>query len=81
MGLSFDGEESFKESLNFYNPPSTPAQGSSGSIPLQEINDSDDHDICFDNSPSDDPNPLRRVGSFSNNSIPPEERIEVIQRY
>ena len=84
MGLSFDDEESFKEgveSLNFYNPPShpnTPALGSSGSIPLQEMNE--DQDICFNHSesPSDDPNPLRRVGSSSSNIIPPEERIEVI---
>ena len=82
MGLSFDDEESFKEgvgSLNIYNPPSdpnTPALGSSGSIPLQEMNL--DHDICFNNSPSDDPNPLRRVGSCSSDNIPPEERIEVI---
>ena len=80
MGLSFDDEESFRESVgshDFYNSPSTPAQGSSGSILLQEMND--DHDICLNNSPSDDPNPLRRVGS--SNNIPPEERIEVIQRY
>ena len=83
MGLSFDDEESFKEgvgSLNFYNPPSdpnTPALGSSGSmIPLQEMNE--DHDVCFNNSPSDDPNPLRRVGSSSSSNILPEERIEVI---
>ena len=63
MGLSFDDEESFKEgvgSLIFYNPPShpnTPALGSSGSIPLQEMNE--DHDVCLNNSPSDDPNSLR----------------------
>ena len=86
MGLSFDDEESFKEgvgSLNFYNPPShpnTPALGSSGSIPLQEMNE--DHDVCFNNFPSDDPihpNSLqvRRVESCSSNNIPPEERIEV----
>ena len=43
MGLSFDDEESLKESvgsLNFYNPPSDPnsAQrvGSSSSMPPQE---------------------------------------------
>ena len=82
MGLSFDDEDSFKESvesLNFYNPPSdpnTPALGSSGSIPLQEMNE--DNDIRFDSFPSDDPNPLRRVGSSStSNNILPEERIEV----
>ena len=63
MGLSFDDEESLKEgvgSLHFYNPPSdlnTPALGSSGGIPLQEMNE--DHDIRFNNSPSDDPNSLR----------------------
>ena len=84
MGLSFDDEDSFKEgvgSLKFYNPPShpdTPALGSSGSVPLQEMDN--DHDICFDNSPSasDDPNLLRRlglgVGSCSNNNMPPQER-------
>ena len=82
MGLSFDDEDSFKEgvgSLNFYNPPSdpnTPALGSIGSIPLQEVNE--DHDICFSNSSSDDPNPLRRVGSSTSNNILLEERIEVI---
>ena len=82
LGLSFDDEDSFKEgvgSLNFYNPPSdpnTPALGSSGSIPLQEINE----DIRFNNCPSDDSNSLRRVGSSSDN-IPPEERIEVVSRY
>ena len=82
MGLSFDDEESFKEgvgSLIFYNPPShpnTPALGSTGSIPLQEMNE--DNDIRFDNFPSDDPNPLRRVGSSSaSNNILPKERIEV----
>ena len=84
MGLSFDDEDSFKEgvgSLNFYNPPShpnTPALGSTGSIPLQEMNE--DHDICFNISPRNDPNSLqvRRMGSCSSNNIPPEERIEVI---
>ena len=82
MGLSFDDEDSFKEgvgSLNFYNPPSHPntsALGSTGSIPLQEMNE--DNDIRFDSFPSDDPNPLRRVGSSStSNNILPEERIEV----
>ena len=83
MGLSFDDEDSFKESvgsLNFYNPPSHPntlALGSTGSIPLQEMNE--DHDICFNHSPSDDPNSpqVRRVESCSSNDIPPEERIEV----
>ena len=74
MGLSFDDEESFKEgvgSLNFYNPPSdpnTPALGSSGSIPLQEM----DEDICFNNCPSDDSNSLRRMGSTSSNTAPGE---------
>ena len=82
MGLSFDDEESFKEgvgSLRFYNPPSdpnTPALGSRGGMPTQEINE--DHDNYFNNSPSDDPNSLRQVGSRSSNNIPPEERIEVI---
>ena len=87
MGLSFDNEESFKEtvgSLNFYNPPSdlnTPSLGSSGSIPLQEMNE--DHDICFNISrlgsdASDDSNSLRRVGSCSSNNMPPEETIKVI---
>ena len=88
MGLSFDDEDSFKEgvrSLNFYNPPSDPstsALGSSGSIPLQEMNV--DQGVCFNNSPSDDPNShqVRRVGSCSSNNIPPRaedsERIEVI---
>ena len=82
MGLSFNDEESFREgvgSLNFNNPPSnpnTPALGSSGSIPLQEINE----DIRFNNCPSDDSNSLRQVGSSSDN-IPPEERIEVVSRY
>ena len=82
MGLSFNDEDSFKEgvgSLVFYNPPSdpnTPALGSTGSIPLQEMNE--DHDVCFNNSSSDDPNPLRRVGSSTSNNILPEERIEVI---
>ena len=67
MGLSFDDEESFKESvgsLHFYNPPSdpkTPALESSGSIPLQEMNE--DHDISFNSSPSVDPDSPRRVGS------------------
>ena len=81
MGLSFDDEDSFKEgvgSLKFYNPPihpNTPALGSTGSmIPLQEMNE--DHDVCFNNSPSD--HPLRRVGSSSSSNILPEERIEVI---
>ena len=79
MGLSFDDEESFKEgvgSLNFYNPPSdpnTPAPGSSGSIPLQEMNE----DICFNDCPSDDMNSLGRMGSTSSNT-PPQETIEVI---
>ena len=81
MGLSFVNEESFKEgvgSLNFYNPPShhdpnTPALGSSGSIPLQEMNE----DICFNDCPSDDMNSLGRMGSTSRNT-PPQERIEVI---
>ena len=79
MGLSFDDEDSFKEgvgSLNFYNPPShpnTPALGSTGSIPLQEMNE--DHDVCFSNSSSDDPNP---VGSSTSNNILPEERIEIL---
>ena len=82
LGLSFDDDESFKEgvgSLVFYNPPSQPniqALGSTCSIPLQEMNE--DHDICFNHSPSDDPNPLRRVGSSSSSNILPEERIEVI---
>ena len=86
MGLSFVNEESFKEgvgSLNFYNPPShhdpnTPALGSSGSISLQDMNE--DHDVCFNNFPSDDPNSrqVRRVGICSSNNIPPEERIEVL---
>ena len=78
MGLSFDDEESFNEgvgSLNFYNPQSdldTPALESSGSIPLQERNEDN-------NSPSDDRDSLRRVGSCSINSdISPQERIEVI---
>ena len=80
MGLSFDDEESFKEgvgSLNFYNPPSdpnTPALGSSGSIPLQEM----DEDICFNNCPSDDSNSLQLGSCTSSDNIPPEERIEVI---
>ena len=81
MGLSFNDEDSFKEgvgSLDFYNTPShtnTSALGSTGSIPLQKMNE--DHDIGFNNSPSDDPNPLRRVESSSSNNILPEERIEV----
>ena len=80
MGLSFDDEESFKEgvgSLNFYNPPSdpnTPALGSSGSIPLQEMNE----DICFNNCSRENSNSLRRVGSCSSDNTPPEERIEII---
>ena len=86
MGLSFDDEDSFKEgvgSLNFYNPPShpnTPVLGSSGTIPLQEMNE--DHDVCFNNPPTDDPNSLqvRRVESCSSNNTPPEERIEVIYK-
>ena len=83
MGLSFDDEDSFKdgvESLNFYNPqsdPNTAALGSSGSIPLQEMNE----DIRFNNCPSDDSNSFRQVGSCSSDNIPPEERIEVVSRY
>ena len=81
MKLSFDDEESFKEgveSLRFINPPSDPntpalAQGGSGSMPHQERNE----DIWFNNSPNDDPNSLRRLGSTGSNT-PPQERIEAI---
>ena len=82
MRLSFDDEDSFKEgvgSLNFYNPPSDPntlALGSSGSIPLLEMNE--DHDISFNNSPSHDEFTSAPLGSCSSDNIPPEERVEVI---
>ena len=77
MKLSFDDEESFKDtagSLRFNNPPSNPdtpafqGVGSSSSMPHQEM----DEDICFNNPPSD-PN---AVGSTSL-SMPSEERFEI----
>ena len=64
MRLSFDDEESFKESagglgsLNFYNPPSDPDSlqgvGGSSSMPPQERNE--DSDICCDHNLPSDPN-------------------------
>ena len=85
MGLSYDDEESLKESVESlrFNPPSDPDSlqgvGSSSIIPPQGR--SEDSDICFDNPPSD-PNiilEVRRVpvgSSSSAGSTPPQERCE-----
>ena len=76
MKLSFDDEESFKDTAgslrfnNFSSNPDTPALqgvGSSSSMPHQEM----DGDICFNNPPSDS----NAVGGSS--SMPSQERIEV----
>ena len=50
MRLSFDGEESFKESvgsLNFKHPSNSDSL-QSGSMPPEERNDSEDPDIIFE---------------------------------
>ena len=71
MRLSFDDNESFKEtagSLRFYNPPSDPNSNtllqvpvgrSSGSLQTPEETRRSE-DICFNNLPSN-PNTLRRM--------------------
>ena len=68
MRLSFDDEESFKESvesLKFNNPPSDPNSlqrvGSNSSMPPQPEEMPVNEDVCFDNPPSDDPNIILEV--------------------
>jgi len=78
MSLSFDDEESFKESLRFNKPPSDPNTQLEAleSMPAQERNE----EICFNNSPSD-PNSLLRLGVGSSSSNTPSldsERIKDI---
>ena len=80
MKLSFDDEESFKEtveSLCFNNPPSNPnillEVESSGTIPPQ---DSESNEDVYFNNHTSDPNTLRRMESSS--IVSPQERSEVI---
>ena len=72
MGLSYYDEESLKEfvgSLNFNNPPSDPDSlqgvGSSGSMPAEEGNDSED-----------DPNIILEVPRVAEGSSGGQERSE-----
>ena len=72
MRLSYDDEESFKESvgsLNFYNPPSDPDSypgvGSSSSMPPEEGNE-------------DDPNVILEVPRVAEGSSTGQERSEDI---
>ena len=89
MRLSFDDEQSFKEtvgSLRFNNPPSDPntlqEMGSShgGSMLPQDSErlGNDSEDIYFNNPKSDSNTTLRRMGSSSIVSPPdlPQERSE-----
>ena len=78
MRLSFDDEESFKEtagSLRFNNPPSDSSihqqMGSSDNIPPQDSERNEDIGL---NNFTSDPNALQRMGSSS--SISPQERSE-----
>ena len=67
MGLSYDDEESFKESLNFNNPPSDSDSlqevGSSSSMPAEEGNE-------------DDPNIILEVPRVAGGSSSGQERSE-----
>ena len=85
MRLSFDDEQSFKESvgsLRFNNPPSDPDSlqgvGSSSSVPPQEKIE----DICIDDPLASDPNiilEVRRVqveGISGSGSAQPQQRSE-----